>query len=328
MPVRLLFPASVAFRNGSLLRRGYGAGRRSRSPRAISYHRLCRIKSLRPSAPQRVFTCGPDCASGAATAVVEALTLRDICQSRVPEHVLRSPRQSLPVLLSGKDCVLQAQVQGNTGVLIINIFCINPQRSAVQALVIVPTRELGMQVASVARMLAAKPTGFESVDETCTIMALLDGELVATLSQSMPDAMKKKCFKLDAIRVWLFDEMCRQQTCGKMKARWYAVLTQTEIAKAGIILCKRSNQRRAGNLPSALKETRRGDASGLRQDIAGEGLTLPETTHITTLTSQDRSLTISTTWREAEPSPMSSALVTASFPGRAVCAAEIENHLY
>lgn len=70
-----------------------------------------------------------------------------------------------------------------------------------QALVIVPTRELGMQVsqqhyqqacacsaysqyclfvkvASVARMLAAKPTGFESVKEICTIMALLDGGML------------------------------------------------------------------------------------------------------------------------------------------------------
>lgn len=57
--------------------------------RAIGYHRLCRITSQRPSAPQRVFTCGPDGASGAATVPVEALTLRDICQGRVPEHVLR-----------------------------------------------------------------------------------------------------------------------------------------------------------------------------------------------------------------------------------------------
>ncbi|CAA7405972.1 unnamed protein product [Spirodela intermedia] len=205
-------------------------------PRAISYHRLCRITSLRPSAPQRVFTCGPDRASGAATAVVEALTLRDICQSRVPEHVLRRAedigftlptevqRQSLPVLLSGKDCVLQAQTgSGKTLAYLLLIFsAINPQRSAVQALVIVPTRELGMQVASVARMLAAKPTGFESVDETCTIMALLDGGMlkrhktwlkaeppeivVATLS-SLCQMLEKNVLKLDTIRVLVVDEV-------------------------------------------------------------------------------------------------------------------------
>jgi superfamily II DNA/RNA helicase len=42
-------------------------------------------------------------------------------------------------------------------------------RSSVQALVVVPTRELGMQVTKVARILAAK---------ACTVMALLDGGML------------------------------------------------------------------------------------------------------------------------------------------------------
>jgi superfamily II DNA/RNA helicase len=42
----------------------------------------------------------------------------------------------------------------------------------VQAVIVVPTRELGMQVTKVARMLAAK----SEIDvKGCTVMALLDG---------------------------------------------------------------------------------------------------------------------------------------------------------
>lgn len=85
------------------------------------------------------------------------------------------------------------------------------RRSAVQALIVVPTRELGMQVcalqitaiyvvttivwikllyfdlfisccpfkvAKVARMLAAKPAGMEEMQRACTVMALLDGGML------------------------------------------------------------------------------------------------------------------------------------------------------
>ncbi|KAG0481815.1 hypothetical protein HPP92_009899 [Vanilla planifolia] len=62
------------------------------------------------------------CRGTSADAAVEALTLQDICGGKVPQHILKRAeevgyvmptdiqRQFLPVLLSGKDCVLHAQV--------------------------------------------------------------------------------------------------------------------------------------------------------------------------------------------------------------------------
>uniref|UniRef100_A0A1D1YWC2 RNA helicase n=1 Tax=Anthurium amnicola TaxID=1678845 RepID=A0A1D1YWC2_9ARAE len=150
------------------------------------------IIPLRPPGLPRHRGCLAARSSGVSTATGSPPTLRDICQGRVPEHILKRAedigftlptevqRQSLPVLLSGKDCVLQAQTgSGKTLAYMLLIFSvINFQRSAVQALIVVPTRELGMQVARVARMLAAKLTGFETVKSTCAIMALLDGGML------------------------------------------------------------------------------------------------------------------------------------------------------
>ncbi|XP_023763514.1 ATP-dependent RNA helicase DHH1 [Lactuca sativa] len=55
-------------------------------------------------------------------------------------------RQALPILLSGQDCILHAQTgSGKTLAYFLQIFSvINTQRSALQALIVVPTRELGI----------------------------------------------------------------------------------------------------------------------------------------------------------------------------------------
>ncbi|XP_052108319.1 DEAD-box ATP-dependent RNA helicase 58, chloroplastic isoform X3 [Arachis duranensis] len=116
-------------------------------------------------------------------------TLRDICQPHVPTHILQRmeeigyvmptdvQREALPHLFSGRDCILHAQTgSGKTLTYLLLIYSIiNTLKSSVQALVVVPTRELGMQVTKVARMLAAKPTGVDGEQKSCTIMALLDG---------------------------------------------------------------------------------------------------------------------------------------------------------
>jgi len=65
--------------------------------------------------------------------------------------------RALDVLLDGSDCILQSQTgSGKTLAYLLPLLAsINPKRSAVQALVIVPTRELGIQVSRVAKRLAA-----------------------------------------------------------------------------------------------------------------------------------------------------------------------------
>ncbi|XP_062208207.1 DEAD-box ATP-dependent RNA helicase 58, chloroplastic isoform X2 [Phragmites australis] len=158
---------------------------------------------------------------------VAAATLREVCGGRVPDHVLQRAEevgyvvptevqeQSLPVLLSGQDCILHAQTgSGKTLAYLLSVFsAIDFGRSSVQALVVVPTRELGIQVTKVARMLAAK---------ACTVMALLDGGMlrrqkswvkaeppaiiVATVA-SLCQMVEKRAFSLQSMRVLVIDEV-------------------------------------------------------------------------------------------------------------------------
>ncbi|KAH0434778.1 hypothetical protein IEQ34_026773 [Dendrobium chrysotoxum] len=176
------------------------------------------------------------CRASMAEATAEVLTLRDICGGKVPEHILKRAeevgyirptdvqRQSLPVLLSGQDCVLHAQTgSGKTLAYLLLIYSvIKLQRSAVQALIVVPTRELGMQVTKVARMLAAKSVESDNMQRTCTIMSLLDGgmlkrhkswlkaeppEIVVATLGSLSQMLERHVFKLEAVRVLVVDEV-------------------------------------------------------------------------------------------------------------------------
>ncbi|KAL2484597.1 DEAD-box ATP-dependent RNA helicase 58 [Abeliophyllum distichum] len=163
-------------------------------------------------------------------------SLRELCEGHVPDHVINRAeevgyvvptdvqREALPVLFSGRDCVLHAQTgSGKTLAYLLLIFSVvNAKRSAVQALIVVPTRELGIQVTKVARMLAANSSELESDHKSCTVMALLDGGtlrrhrswlkaeppaiVIATLG-SLSQMLDKLTFKLDAMRVLVIDEV-------------------------------------------------------------------------------------------------------------------------
>ncbi|XP_051130506.1 DEAD-box ATP-dependent RNA helicase 58, chloroplastic isoform X2 [Andrographis paniculata] len=133
-------------------------------------------------------------------------------------------REALPVLFSGRDCVIHAQTgSGKTLAYMLRIFSVvNVQRSSVQALIVVPTRELGIQVTKVARMLAAKSSELEPEQKSCIIMALLDGGtlrrhkswlkadpptiVIATL-KSLCHMLDKQILKVDAMRVLVIDEV-------------------------------------------------------------------------------------------------------------------------
>ncbi|KAL0414573.1 UNVERIFIED_CONTAM: DEAD-box ATP-dependent RNA helicase 58, chloroplastic [Sesamum radiatum] len=197
--------------------------------------------------------------SDAGTTKNTSCGLSELCQGHVPDHVLRRQvfcfslefgwrydsfgirinaeaeeigyvvpthvqREALPVLFSGRDCVIHAQTgSGKTLAYLLLIYSVvNAQRSSVQALIVVPTRELGMQVTKVARMLAAKYPGLDSEQRSCTVMALLDGGtlrrhkswlkveppaiVIATL-RSLCQMLDKQILKLDAMRVLVIDEV-------------------------------------------------------------------------------------------------------------------------
>ncbi|XWS13593.1 hypothetical protein CRYUN_Cryun36dG0050900 [Craigia yunnanensis] len=127
-----------------------------------------------------------------------SLILREICQDHVPDHVLRRveevgyivptdvQREALPVLFSGNDCILHAQIT------------------------------------KVARMLAAKPMDPEVEQKSYTVMALLDGGMlrrhktwlkaeppsivVATIG-SLSQMLEKQIFKLDSMQILVVDEV-------------------------------------------------------------------------------------------------------------------------
>eukprot|EP00258_Populus_trichocarpa_P049444 XP_024465463.1 DEAD-box ATP-dependent RNA helicase 58, chloroplastic isoform X2 [Populus trichocarpa] len=232
----------------------------------------------------------------------EALTLREICLGRVPEHLLRRveevgyavptdvQKQALPVLFSGRDCILHAQTgSGKTLAYLLLIFSvINTQRSAVQALIVVPTRELGIQVTKVARMLAATPTENDAEQKSCTVMALLDGGMlrrhkswlkaepptivVATIA-SLCQMLEKHLLKLESMQVLVIDERdvvhvhvnpiepmptCLQHRfviCSK-KQRHQTLLSllQSDAPKSGIIFVGEQSEKskKAGNGPPTI----------------------------------------------------------------------------
>ncbi|KMS95859.1 hypothetical protein BVRB_004370 isoform A [Beta vulgaris subsp. vulgaris] len=199
-------------------------------------HKLFYINHYVNSFPQCCITTA--CTVRASVAQFRtSATLRELCQDHVPEHVLHRveeigfitptevQQQGLPVLFTGCDCVLHAQTgSGKTLTYLLLVFSImNTQRSSVQALIVVPTRELGMQVTKVARMLAAKPTdsGTEQ-QKACTVMALLDGGMlkrhktwlkadpptivVATMA-SLCQMLEKHVIDLGAMKVLVIDEV-------------------------------------------------------------------------------------------------------------------------
>ncbi|CAA2995054.1 peroxiredoxin-2F, mitochondrial [Olea europaea subsp. europaea] len=84
-----------------------------------------------------------------------------------------------PYVMNGWAERLQAKEATGSGktlaYLLLVFSVINAKRSAVQALILVPTRELGIQVTKVAQMWAANYSELEPGHKSWTAMALLDG---------------------------------------------------------------------------------------------------------------------------------------------------------
>lgn len=86
------------------------------------------------------------------------LWLLNRCSEVGYSHPSRIQREALnQILIKGKDAIVQAETgSGKTlAYLLPALAKIDPTRSAVQAMIVVPTRELGLQVARVAKRLAA-----------------------------------------------------------------------------------------------------------------------------------------------------------------------------
>ena len=75
-------------------------------------------------------------------------------------------RRALDTILDGKDCILQSQTgSGKTLSYVLPLLAVvDKNRSAVQGIIVVPTRELGIQVARVVRRLAAGSSNSNNSD--------------------------------------------------------------------------------------------------------------------------------------------------------------------
>ncbi|CAA0839872.1 DEAD-box ATP-dependent RNA helicase 58-chloroplastic [Striga hermonthica] len=197
------------------------------------------------------------------------LTLRELCRGHVPEHIMHRAeeigyitptsvqKEALPVLFSGRDCVIQAQTgSGKTlAYLLLILSVVNARRSAVQALIVVPTRELGMQVTKVARTLAARSLELESEQKACSVMALLDGGtlrrhkswlkaeppaiVIATL-KCLCQMLDRRTLKLDSMRVLVIDEVDFMFYSSKEVSSLRKLLTSfSSIQKRQTIFAKR-----------------------------------------------------------------------------------------
>jgi superfamily II DNA/RNA helicase len=103
--------------------------------------------------------------------IVQALTSTD--DYATPTAV---QAETIPVALDGNDCLIHAQTgSGKTLAYLAPLFArVDASRQTTQAVVIVPTRELGLQVARVARRLAsALPPAPDG--KPVMVMSLLDG---------------------------------------------------------------------------------------------------------------------------------------------------------
>lgn len=86
----------------------------------------------------------------------------------------------IPVIMQGKDVILQAQTgSGKTLLYSLPVLSnIDSSRAAIQAVIIVPTRELGMQVAGVLKALSSsynKLRGPDGTKNKISIMSIVEG---------------------------------------------------------------------------------------------------------------------------------------------------------
>lgn len=126
-------------------------------------------------------------------------------------------QDSLHSILAGKDMIIQAKTgSGKTLAYMLPLIAMLRPQSSVQALVLLPTRELASQVALVARRLAA------ASPERLLVMALMDGsgarrqrrwlvaqppQLVVGNVQQVDAVLKARLLRLESLRMLVVDEV-------------------------------------------------------------------------------------------------------------------------
>ncbi len=130
--------------------------------------------------------------------------------------------KAIPYLLAGRDLMVQSRTgSGKTGAFLLPILHrINREKRACQALILVPTRELALQVSKEAALLG-KAAGVSSVavyggvGYGPQISALRDGaQLVIGTPGRILDHLLKRTMRLDNLHQLVFDEADRMLSMG------------------------------------------------------------------------------------------------------------------
>lgn len=161
-------------------------------------------------------------------------TLTDITLEQLPEHlreavvragwtsIMPVQARAIPYLLASRDVMIQARTgSGKTGAFILPMLeRIDPGRDTCQALVLVPTRELARQVSREAELLCGDSgirtaAVYGGVAYGPQISALREGaHIVVGTPGRVLDHLLKRTFKLDDLRMLVFDEADRMLSMG------------------------------------------------------------------------------------------------------------------
>ncbi|MBW6484852.1 MAG: DEAD/DEAH box helicase [Syntrophobacterales bacterium] len=130
--------------------------------------------------------------------------------------------QAVPYIMAGRNLMVQSQTgSGKTGAFLLPIIeRINPQKKACQALVLVPTRELALQVSREAELLT-EGSGLRTVvvyggvKYEPQLEAIRAGaQLVVGTPGRILDHLLKGALKLDKLSIFVFDEADRMLSMG------------------------------------------------------------------------------------------------------------------
>lgn len=130
--------------------------------------------------------------------------------------------KSIPYILAGRDMMVQSRTgSGKTGAYLLPIMQkINMQQNAAQALVLVPTRELALQVSKEAQMLTQGTNlrtvvVYGGVGYNAQLEAFRGGaQLVVGTPGRILDHLLKNTLSLDHLKILIFDEADRMLSMG------------------------------------------------------------------------------------------------------------------
>jgi ATP-dependent RNA helicase DeaD len=148
--------------------------------------------------------------------------MRDACLRAGWKTLVPVQAKSIPYFLAGRDMMVQSRTgSGKTGAYILPIIQkINAQQNVAQALVLVPTRELALQVSREAEMLTKGTTirtavVYGGVGYNAQLEAFRGGaQLVIGTPGRILDHLLKNTLSLDHLKILIFDEADRMLSMG------------------------------------------------------------------------------------------------------------------